>query len=661
MIFPAKRLHATAHFAHWLRALALIWQAARGWTISWAILLVSQGLLPVFLVYLTRLLVDSLTAAIGSGGAWENLQPLLGIGALLAGIMLLMECLQSASDWIRTAQSELIQDHISSLVHRKSTTVDLSFYESPEYYDRLERARSDARTRPLALLESGGSLLQNAVTLLAMAIVLISYGIWLPFLLLLSTLPGFSVVLRFNQRFHQWWENTTPDRRRTQYYDVMLTHGAVAAELRAFSLGDHFRLAYQALRRRLRTEHLRLTQQRSLARLSANAMALLVAGGAMSWMLWRASQGFATLGDLVLFYQAFTQGQSILRSLLGNLGQIHANSLFLGNLFAFLDLQPQIVDPPKPIPAPVTLKREIRFRRVNFRYPGSERMVLQDFDLAIPAGQVVAIVGANGAGKSTLVKLLCRFYDPEAGRIELDGVDIRDLAIAELRRFITVLFQVPVTYHATAAQCIAMGDLSAAPGAEEIEAAARGAGAHAIIARLPRGYDTLLGKWFAEGAELSVGEWQRIALARAFLRRAQLIILDEPTSFMDSWAETDWLGRLRTLADGRTAIVITHRFTTATQADMIHVMHNGQIVESGSHGELLHHGGLYAESWTAQMKASSSPHLARPANHPLLSQAPPPSPIGCASDPPVRQRSIATGDSCPPSVAVPDTALGGKS
>jgi len=661
MIFPAKRPHATAQFAHWLRAVALIWQAARGWMVAWAILLGIQGLLPVFLVYLTRLLVDSLTVAIGSGGSWENLQPLLGVGALMAGSMVLMECLQSASDWIRTAQSELIQDHISSLVHRKSTIVDLSFYESPEYYDRLERARSDARTRPLALLESGGSLLQNAITLLAMAIVLISYGIWLPFLLLLSTLPGFSVVLRFNRRFHQWWEYTTPDRRWTQYYDVMLTHGAVAAELRVFSLGDHFRSAYQALRRRLRTERLRLTQQQNLARLSANATALLVAGSAMSWMLWRALQGFATLGDLVLFYQAFTQGQSILRSLLGNLGQIHANSLFLGNLFEFLDLQPQIVDPLKPIPAPTTLKREIRFRQVTFRYPGSERAVLQDFDLAIPSGQVVAIVGANGAGKSTLVKLLCRFYDPEAGRIEIDGVDVRDIALAELRRFITVLFQVPVTYHATAAQCIAMGDVSAAPSPDEIEMAARGAGAHAVIARLPYGYNTLLGKWFAEGAELSVGEWQRIALARAFLRRAQLIILDEPTSFMDSWAEADWLGRLRVLANGRTAIVITHRFTTAMQADTIHVMHNGQIVESGSHDELMRHGGLYAESWAAQMNVSSGHCLSRPADSPLVSQAPPPSTIGCPCDPSVRERSIATHDGSPDSVAAPDTICGGRS
>jgi ATP-binding cassette, subfamily B, bacterial len=309
-----------------------------------------------------------------------------------------------------------------------------------------------------------------------------------------------------------------------------------------------------------------------------------------------------TLGDLALFYQAFYQGQSLMRTLLGNAGQIYANSLFLGNLFEFLGLEPHVVSPPYPIPAPSVIKEGIRFEQITFRYPGSERIALQDFNLTIPAGQVVAIVGANGAGKSTLVKLLCRFYDPEAGLITLDGIDLRAISLEELRRLITVLFQWPVPYHATASQNIAIGDVHAAPSAVEIEAAARGAGAHEVIARLPREYDTLLGRWFADGTELSGGEWQRIALARAFLRQAQIIVLDEPTSFMDSWAEAEWLERFRALVHGRTALIITHRFTTAMRADVIHVMQNGQIVESGSHDELLARGGLYAQSWAAQMR-----------------------------------------------------------
>jgi ATP-binding cassette subfamily B protein len=588
------------------RALRLVWKAAKNWTLAWFILLVIQGLLPAATVYLTRLLVDSLVAAMGIGGSWESVQQVLVPATLMAVVMLLTELLQGASEWISSAQSELIQDYISALVHGKSTTVDLAFYESPEDHDRLHRAREDASSRPLELLENIGSLLQNSITLLAMATVLIPYGAWLPMILLVSTLPAFYVVFRFNRRYHLWWQQTTPDRRWTDYYDFMLTYDEVAAELRLFGLGSHFQSAYQALRRRLRTKHLRLIKEQSLARLGAGATALLISGVAMAWMVWQTFQGLATLGDLALFYQAFNQGQSLMRSLLGNVSQIYTNSLFLANLFEFLDLEPQVVDVPNPIAAPSALKEGIRFRQVTFSYPGSERIALQNLNLTIPAGQTVAIVGDNGAGKSTLVKLLCRFYDPEAGAIELDGIDIRNLSLIELRRLIAVLFQLPVNYHATAAENIALGDLSAVPSMAEIEAAARGAGAHEVIARLPQEYDTLLGKWFIDGTDLSGGEWQRIALARAFLRQAQIVVLDEPTSAMDSWAEAKWLERLQKLVRDRTAIIITHRFTTAMRADVIHVMRNGQIVESGSHKELLARGGFYAQSWTAQTQASES-------------------------------------------------------
>jgi ATP-binding cassette subfamily B protein len=322
-------------------------------------------------------------------------------------------------------------------------------------------------------------------------------------------------------------------------------------------------------------------------------------------MLWRTFEGQLTLGDLALFYQAFTQGQGLLRSLLGNVGRIYENVLFLGNLFEFLDMQPQIVDPPHPKPAPTTLQEGIRFRQVTFSYPGSERKVLEDFNFDIPAGKVVAIVGANGAGKTTLVKLLCRLYDPQSGSIQLDGTDLCELRVKQVRRLITVLFQFPAPYFTSAAENIRLGDLAAAPDRGAIESAARSAGAHEFITRLPRGYDTPLGKWFAGGAELSGGEWQRLALARAFLRRAQIMILDEPTSFMDSWAEVDWFDRFRELAVGRTAIFITHRLLIAKRADIIHVMDKGRIVESGSHDELLAQGGRYAQSWVAQVQAGT--------------------------------------------------------
>jgi ATP-binding cassette subfamily B protein len=593
------------------RALELVWVAAPGWTLVWAILLILQGLLPVAVVCLTGSLVDSLVLAVGKGATWENARTVLTLAVLMAGLALLTELSQSCSEWVRSVQSEFIQDYVSALIHGKSATLDLAFYETPEFHDHLYRARNDAGSRPLALLESAGSFLQNGVTMLGMSTLLLTYGSWIPLALLMSTMPACYVVLLSSGRYHQWWTLATARRRWTQYYDWLLTSTEPAAELRQFGLGNHFQSSYQALREGLRGEHIALTKRQSLARLFAAATGLLISGTTMLWMVWRTLQGLVTLGDLVLFYQAFSRGQSLMRSLLGNMGQIYSHTLMLRNLFEFLKLEPRVTDPSRPIAPPSRLNKGISFRQISFRYPGSEGVALQDFSLTIPAGQVVAILGANGAGKSTLVKLLCRLYDPEAGHIELDGIDIRDIQIAELRRLITVLFQSPVSYHATAGQNIALSTILAAASQAEIEAAAQGAGAHDIIARLPQGYATLLGKLFAEGTELSAGEWQRIALARAFLRRSQILVLDEPTSFMDSWAEADWLRRFRSLAEGRTALIITHRFTVAMRADMIHVMHEGQIVESGSHEELVTQGGLYAQSWAAQLEARA-PLLSNP-------------------------------------------------
>jgi ATP-binding cassette subfamily B protein len=605
----AKLREAFRQFPYYLRTLRLVWSATPRLTLVWTFLLLLQGLLPAASVYLTKPWVDSLVTAIGGGFAWVNLQPLALIAVLMAGILLLSELAQGLLEWVRSAQSEYIGDYITVLIHDKSTSVDLAFYESPEYYDHLHRAQSEAGTRSLALLESTGGLIQSTITLLAMAGILIPYGVWLPALLIVGTLPALLILFRYNYRYNQWWKLTTSDRRWTQYYDMLLTYGYAAAELRLFDLGSHFQSAYRGLRKRLRSERLKLVKEQSLARIAAGGFALVTTGLAVLWVFWRALQGFFSLGDLALFYQAFNRGQGLMRALFGNLGQIYANSLFLGNLYEFLELEPQVSDPVDPTPPASPLSEGIRLQNVTFCYPGSQRPVLYDFDLDFPAGTVTAIVGPNGAGKSTLVKLICRFYEVEGGSIRMDGTDIRDFAIADLRRLITVLFQLPVPYYTTAAQNIAMGDLS--PGMEQaqIERAARGAGAHEIIARLPQGYQTLLGKLFAGGAELSVGEWQRVSLARAFFREAPIVILDEPTSALDPWAEDDWMARFRQLVAARTAIVITHRFTTARHADIIHVMNHGKIVESGTHEELLALSGMYAHSWRAQTGSTPQSEL----------------------------------------------------
>ncbi len=583
------------------RGIALVWGVAWQWMVAWLVLLLLQGLLPVATVYLTRAVVDSLVASMGGG----PLQPTLILVGLTALVLLLNEVLNSLAAWVHTAQGELVSDHIYSLIHAQAIRLDLGFFETPAFYDQLHRARVDAIHRPVALLENLGALLQNGITLLAMAAVLLSFGPWIPAVLLLSTLPALLVVVRYTLRFHRWRVKNTKNERRTRYYDWIITWHESAAELRLFALGKHFKDAFQTLRKRLREEHIRLTRDQALGELAAGGLALLAMGASLAWMVWQAVQGIVSLGDLVLFYQAFNQGQRLMRTLLANAGEIYRNLFFLENLFEFLSLEPEVVGPPAGESTPVKPHGDIRLKGVSFQYPDSQRVALKDFDLTIPAGQIVAIVGENGAGKSTLIKLLCRFYDPQSGLIHFGDTDLRQYPLEVLRREITVLFQEPVHYHESVTDNIAYGDLRANPSSQQIEAAARAAGADAAIRRLSQGYDTVLGKWFG-GAELSIGEWQRLALARAFLRRASLIILDEPTSAMDSWAEADWLSRFRELVAGRTALIVTHRFTTAMQADVIHVMDQGRIIESGTHAQLMALGGRYAQSWRQQTRAAQN-------------------------------------------------------
>jgi ATP-binding cassette subfamily B protein len=521
----------------------------------------------------------------------------------MAAVLLVGGVLRSTAGWVRASLSELVQDHIRALIHRKSVEVDLAYYDLPEYFDHLHRAQHEASYRPMMLLENLGSMLQHSITLVAMVAVLLRYGVWLPAALVVSTLPAFFVLLHHRLRLYRWRLLATAPERRSWYYDWLLTARQTAAELRLLDLGAHFQSAYEAVRSQLRGERRKLARDQGLAEAAASACGLLVTAGAALWMVWRTTQQQTSLGDLALFFQAFNQGQGLAGSLLASVGEAYSNSLFLGDLFEFLSLDRKVVEQERALPAPSALGQGISFDKVSFRYPGSNRVALQDFSLAIPAGSITAVVGRNGAGKSTLVKLLCRLYDPDAGSVRIDGVDLRQMRVREVRRLVTVLMQEPVQYSATVAENIALGDLAASPGPGVIENAIGEAGAEEIVTRLPEGQKTLLGKWFAGGTDLSVGEWQRIALARAFQRRAPVIILDEPTSAMDPWAEADWLTRFRTLAQRRTALIITHRFTTAMYADRIHVMDEGRVIESGGHQELLAKGGAYALAWQRQMRA----------------------------------------------------------
>lgn len=593
---------AAKRFSYLSGALRLVWEATRGWTVASTALLILQGLLPAAIVYLTKSLVDAVAVAAGAGFSLASLEPVLWPGGLMVAVLLLQQILQGVAGWIRSAQSELIQDHIKAIIHQKAASVDLEFYDKPEYHDHMSRANTQASARSLVLLYNIGQLLQNTVTLVSIAVILITYSIWLPIVLLVSTIPALWIAFRYNRLQHAWWETTTEDRRWLDYYDRVLTQPTTAPEVRLFGLSEFFQKAYMSKRVPVREGTLALMRAQNKANIGAGLTALTVTGATMAWLLWRTLNQSATLGDLALFYQAFSQGQALMRTLLTGVGQIYSDSLFLEHLFTFLAIKPTVLDPENPQVPPDSVDDRIEIKNVYFRYPGSEALALRDLSLTLPGGKVVAIVGPNGSGKSTLLKLLCRFYDPESGAVVWDGTDIRDMEIDALRRRISVLFQHPTNYAGTVVENITISEPDVPFDRQRMENAARAGSVNEFAGHLPQGYETPLGRIFKGGHELSGGQWQRLALARAFYRDAPLVILDEPTSFMDSWAETRWLDRFFPLVKGRTAVIVTHRFTTAMRADLIYVMEDGAISESGTHDELVAQGGRYAESWNAQMR-----------------------------------------------------------
>lgn len=605
--------------------LRLVWTATRRWTLAWAVLLVLQGVVPAVTVYLTKVVVDAVANAMGAGLSWEVAATVVGPAAVLGGLLLLQEAFGGLMTWVQTAQSELLRDHVKARLHEQASTLDLGYFEDPAYHDLMTRANEEADGRTLSLLQNLGQMIRHGITLAGVAVILVPYGVWLPLALVGATLPALWVVVRHQQRHHDWWDRTADRRRWVNYYSTMLTHPVAAPEIRLLQLGAFFQRAYDHLRTTLREKNLELKRRQSIARLGAGAWSLLVTTGVMGWMGMRALQGTATLGDLALLYRAFSESSGLLRTLLSSLGSLYADLLFLEHLFTYLSLEPTVHPPADPAPVPALATSDVCFDGVGFRYPGSTEWVLRHFDMTIPAGATVALVGPNGAGKSTLTKLLCRFYDPQEGRVAIGGADLRALDPWALRQHMTVMFQYPMRYVATAADNVRFGDVHSDAARERLEAAIRAGGAGALMERLPDGSDTLLGKQFEGGTELSGGEWQRLTLARAFYRQAPLVILDEPTSYMDSWAEMQWLDRFYEHVQDRTALIVTHRFTTAMRADVIYVMRDGDIVEKGTHDALIEQDGMYASSWRAQTTVRSAqgpdsdapPHLADgPAHRP---------------------------------------------
>ena len=597
---PARIKHKLQVALRFLPALRLVWQSSPGWTIARLVLVVFQGLLPLATIYLAKLIIDTVTLNLQSANperVFERVLPLI----ILAGAVTIFNSLcQSLTELVNTAHAQQVTDYMQGIIHAKSVEADLEYYENAKYHDALQRAQQEAPYRPPQILNRLAQATQNGISLVAMIGLLVSLHWGIIGLLLVATLPAVLVRMKFSKIMYGWQRRRTQLERQSMYLGWMLTNEQFAKEVRLFDLGFWFSEEYKQIRQQLYREKLALSSKRSLAFFLSQAFAGILIFAVFAYIIYQTVQGVLLLGDLVLYYQALQRGQNNLRLTLNNVSGLYEDNLFLANLYEFLDLKPRIVEADQPQTMPEKFKQGICFNNVSFQYADSARQALKNINLTIKPGETIALVGENGSGKTTLIKLLCRLYDPTSGNITIDGIDLKQFKIADLRRQVSVIFQDYAKYHFSAEENIRLGNIDVEPKDVNIFGAAMRSGAHDVITKLPQGYDTVLGKLFDRGEELSIGQWQKVALARAFLRDSQVIVLDEPTSAMDPKAEYEIFRKFRELIKDQSAVLITHRLSTVKMADRIYVMDNGSIVESGTHEELMQLQQSYAHLFETQ-------------------------------------------------------------
>jgi ATP-binding cassette subfamily B protein len=605
-----ERLAALRYLPALLR---LVWQTHRGYTLAMIVLRLVRAFVPVIALWVAKLIIDQVVHLSQTPGA--DLTPLWRVVVLELGIVVVGEFLARASALVESLLGDLFSNHISVRLMRHAATLDLAQFEDPEFYDHLERARRQTTAR-IGLIAMLLSMAQDALTLATLAAALIVHNPWLLLLLTIAILPSFLGETHFAALSYSLLFRRTPERRELDYLRYVGASDKTAKEVQMFGLAGWLSDRYAALAAKYYEENKSLSIKKGVVSALLSLIGTLGYYGAYVTILLRAVAGAISLGTLTFLAAAFSRSRDLIQRLLLSASDIYEQSLYLRDLFVFFDMKPSIASKPGAARVPTPIRVGFVFEDVGFQYPGSERWAIRHVNLSIVPGERIALVGENGAGKTTITKLLARLYDPSEGCIRLDGVDLRDYDLASLREAIGVIFQDFVRYDMRFDENVGVGEIEGvsgylaqvrdakpdeadAPPAALVDAADRSL-ASSLLPRFADGYRQMLGRRFDDGVDLSGGEWQKIALARAYMRSAQLLILDEPTAALDARAEYEVFVRFNQLMAGRMAVVISHRFSTVRMADRIVVLGDGKVTEEGTHESLVAAGGLYAELFEMQ-------------------------------------------------------------
>jgi ATP-binding cassette subfamily B protein len=579
--------------------LTIVWQSGPG-IVSGALgFRLAAALIPICMLSISKLILDMIQVRFGGGALpwyfWWLVASEFALAAL-GGI------LGRTIGYFDSLLADRFTRHVSVRVMEHASRLDLAAYEDPVFYDKLERARVQATDR-IAMIHAMGAILQQAVIAVSLSLTILYFSPWLLLLLVVAVVPAFLGESHFAFLGYTLNIRQTPVRRQLDYLRVLGASKESAKELKLFGLSSFITGEYARLSNDIYDQNVKLARRRLWA---GAALSLLSSGGyyaAYAYVIFRTVNGDLTWGTLQLLAGAIAGASSNIQMIFATFSSVADQSLFLTDLVDFFAVKPKIASPPDAVPAPRRIQEGFVFEDVSFAYPGSSRLVLSGLNLRIAPGERIALIGENGQGKTTVVKLITRLYDPDGGRILLDGIDLREYDIEDLNRQIGVIFQDFMRYEMPARQNIAVGRIEHSPTDDDIRLAARKSMADAVIGRLPRGYSQLLGRRFEGGLDLSGGEWQKIALARAYLRDAQLLILDEPTAALDARSEYEVFQRFAELTEGKMALLISHRFSTVRMADRIVVLEAGAIVEEGTHTRLMKLGGRYAGMF--ELQASS--------------------------------------------------------